>query len=164
MLQNGVIVPGSGTRIAEDIAQLPLTFSRSFKYLHPRTTMLMFGPKNAPATQSHYVYLPVNADFSELHNNPASANDPEAVAKVLRKVKPKRGIVITVTQMEGIPVADCFKVVQYWSFEDNGSSANVPGPSAAGSQPADGAGSTNIRIGVSVHFTKTTMLKGQVRY
>jgi len=30
---------------------------------------------------------------------------------------PTKGVVLTVTQFDGIPMADVFKVLQYWSFE-----------------------------------------------
>ena len=63
---------------------------------------------------------------------------------LLRRQCPRRGCVMTVTQFDGIPMADCFKVIQYWIFEREGQT------------------STTIRVGVAVHFIKKTMLKSQV--
>jgi hypothetical protein len=206
------------TAVEEDAAKLPFTYERSFTYSHPRTTMLMFGPKNAPAKQTHYLYLPVrdpplaavvpvNAGKAEAAKmrrkvaagaGPASSTAATLAAaaddlgtdsdsddglssdlessnavwrdsgclsdesvdlaegagggkdplSVLRRHHPRRGCVMTVTQFDGIPMADCFKVVQYWSFERGG-----PGKSAA---------STTVRSDVAVHFVKKTILRGQV--
>jgi hypothetical protein len=165
--------------------------------------MLMFGPKNAPAKQTQYLYLPVKdapatlasvkkkprafqrtispevaSDFgtdsdsdegsiSDMDSTSAvwrdsggclsdesvdlastSAQDP---LTVLRRQCPRRGCVMTVTQFDGIPMADCFKVVQYWAFERGG-----PGGRSAS------AASTTIKVGVAVHFIKKTILKAQV--
>ena len=130
--------PLSTSKIPEDVAGLSYSFSREFHYSHPRTTMLMFGPKNAPAKQNHYLYLPTK-------NNKNDNNDESCSSFIDRQNVPK-GVIMIVTQFDGIPMADCFKIIQYWSFEDSVNSQN-----------------TTVRIGVSVHFVKYTVLKTQVR-
>lgn len=118
--------PFSGT-VAEDLNKIPYNYYRNFSYHHPRTTMLMFGPKNAPAKQVQYLYLN--------HQDGQSLPEAEESGQFL---------VLTVTQFDGIPMAEFFKVLQYWGYT---SQAN-----------------NNIKtnIGLHVHFTKTTLLKGQV--
>ena len=130
--------PLSTQKVKEDVAGLSYSFSREFHYSHPRTTMLMFGPKNAPAKQNHYLYLPTK-------NNKNDNNDESCSSFIDRQNVPK-GVIMIVTQFDGIPMADCFKIIQYWSFEDSINSL-----------------STTVRIGVSVHFVKYTVLKTQVR-
>ena len=106
--------------VAEDPCKFPYQYSRLVSYAHPRTTMLMFGPKNAPAMQSQYLHVIEGT-----------------------RVAPSKFVVLTVTQFDGIPMADTFKVVQYWCYEQ----------------------CTNeciTRVGVTVHFMKSTMFKSQV--
>ena len=55
---------------------------------------------------------------------------------------------LLLTQFEGIPCADVFKVMHYWTFETGDATG--------------GASRTNVRIGLSVHFIKNSMLKGQI--
>jgi len=98
-----------------------------------------FGPKNAPASQTQYLYL-----FNE--DGPARATEEGTAA--LASAVPLRGCVLLVTQFDGIPMADVFKVMHYWSFEREVAGA--------------GAGRTKVRIGVAVHFIKSSMLKGQI--
>ena len=118
--------PFNGT-VAEDLNKIPFNYYRNFSYHHPRTTMLMFGPKNAPAKQIQYLYL----------NHQDGQGLPEAE-------EAGQFLVLTVTQFDGIPMAEFFKVLQYWGYT---------------SQP-----NNNIKtnIGLHVHFIKTTLLKGQV--
>lgn len=126
-------------RCVEDVTALPFTHVRPFSYSHPRTTMLMFGPKNAPATQKQYLYL---------HSTvPPLQQSSDGPLDTLATVRPTRGCVLTVTQFDGIPMADVFKVLHYWTFESLD----------------DGEGSrTVLRIGVAVHFIKSSMLKSQI--
>ena len=73
---------------------------------------------------------------------------------------PVRGCVLTVTQFDGIPMADVFKVMHYWCFE-----TERPSPSASSSASANGGlggGRTVVRVGVAVHFIKSSMLKSQI--
>ena len=113
--------------VDEDVANIKFTHYRRCDYAHPRTTMLMFGPKNAPATQTQYLYL-LGDSNTGLSN----------------KKKPVKAIILTVTQFDQIPLADCFKVCQYWLFED---------------REVD---SCAVRIGIHIHFIKSTLLRGQV--
>ena len=130
-------LPQNNQKILEDSSGLAFSFTREFHYSHPRTTMLMFGPKNAPAKQNHYIYIPLKNDKKD---------ETETTASFLGRQEVPKGLIMIITQFDGIPMADCFKIVQYWSFED---SVN--------------AVSTTVRIGVFVHFVKYTMLKAQVR-
>lgn len=97
---------------------------------------LMFGPKNAPATQVQYLYLPCKENIV---GGAKSFDD-------LKGFKPLRGLVLTITQFDGIPMADVFKVMQYWTFESNSSSSQ----------------SCMVRVGVAMHYIKSTMFKSQI--
>jgi hypothetical protein len=97
--------------------------------------MLMFGPKNAPAKQTQFLYL-----YGRGSGKISTFED-------LKSCRPRRGVVLTMTQFDGIPMADMFKVLQYWGFEDHGSSDS----------PA-----VLMSIGVHIHFIKSTLLKGQI--
>jgi hypothetical protein len=98
--------------------------------------MLMFGPKNAPAKQMQYLYLPPNKNGG---SNGVVDGD-------LRKRRPSRFWVFTLTQFEGIPMADVFKVMQYWSVDK-------------GSQ----AGLSVVRGGMAIHLNKSSMFAGQIK-
>jgi hypothetical protein len=121
--------------VPEDVSKLNFSFTRTCTYLHPRTTMLMFGPKNAPAKQTQFLYL-----YGRGSGKISTFED-------LKSCRPRRGVVLTMTQFDGIPMADMFKVLQYWGFEDHGSSDS----------PA-----VLMSIGVHIHFIKSTLLKGQI--
>lgn len=120
--------------VAEDVAKLPFTFTRKVTYSHPRTTMLMFGPKYAPSSQEQYLYLP------------CLSKGKSTKFADLQECKPGRGIILTITQLDGIPMSDVFRVLQYWSFEFEPSS-NMK---------------TKVRSGVALHYLKSSMFKGQI--
>jgi hypothetical protein len=136
-IKTGEWEPFSGT-VAEDISKLNFMYSRRITYAHPRTTMLMFGPKNAPANQVQYMYV-----FGR--GSGGISNEPDWQAR-LDGCKPRRGVVLAVTQFDGIPMADTFKVLTYFAF--NESSESSP--------------KTNVQIGLHVHFIKSTMLKSKI--
>ncbi len=115
--------------VPEDVSKLPFSYSRPFAYAHPRTTMLMFGPKNAPATQVQYLYMPCDMN-----------------TETLETVRPRRGLIVNITQFDGIPMADVFKVMQYWAFE---------------ALPADPS-KTVVRVGLAMHYIKSSMFKSQI--
>jgi len=92
--------------------------------------MLMFGPKNAPGTQVQYLYVP--HDVSTEEN--------------LKLVRPKRGIILNITQFDGIPMADVFKVLQYWTFM---------------SHPSDES-KTIVKVGLAMHYIKSSLFKSQI--
>jgi hypothetical protein len=58
--------------------------------------MLMFGPKNAPAKQMHYLYLPIESNVNE--------SKKTSSIEYLGKQSPKRGVVMIVTEFTGIPM------------------------------------------------------------
>ena len=140
--------PLTNSKVPEDVTGLPFSFAREFHYSHPRTTMLMFGPKNAPAKQTHYLYLPVKSllPSGDVGNGNGKEKEKETAAVTIGKQEVPKGVVMIITQFDGIPMADCFKIVQYFSFD-------------RGDRP----GCATARIGVHVHFVKYTMLKAQVR-
>jgi len=119
--------PFHGT-VSEDLNQIPFNYYRNFTYEHPRTTMLMFGPKNAPAKQVQYLYL----------KQGEGDGLPEARES-------GQYLVLTVTQFDGIPMAEFFKVLQYWGYSSTNNNNSV-----------------KTCVGLYVHFIKTTLLKGQV--
>lgn len=130
--------PFTGT-VPEDVSRLKFTYTRSCTYAHPRTTMLMFGPKNAPAKQTQFLYV-----FGR-----GSSKNASAEGESHKSIRPRRALVLTMTQFDGIPMADMFKVLQYWAFEDGRPYSKV-------------SEVCSINIGVHVHFIKSTMLRGQV--
>lgn len=120
--------------VAEDVSKLSFSHSRPYSYAHPRTTMLMFGPKNAPGTQVQYLYLP--------HDLKGGA----AGGDTLQSVRPRRGIILNITQFDGIPMADVFKVLQYWSFSCSPTDPNK----------------TVVRVGLAMHYIKSSLFKSQI--
>lgn len=114
----------TANEVPEDPCKIVFGSSRLVQYSHPRTSMLMFGPKNAPATQMQYLRIS------------HASNDGE----------PCQYIILTVTQFDGIPMADTFKVLQYWCLERDSVNASE----------------CLVRVGCFVYFIKSTMFKGQV--
>ena len=109
---------------------------RIYEYVLPSLHRLMFGPKNAPGTQVQYLYLPCKENIV---GGARSIDD-------LKEIKPLRGLVLTITQFDGIPMADVFKVMQYWTFETVG----LPSQTCM------------VRVGVAMHYIKSTMFKSQI--
>eukprot|EP00607_Mallomonas_marina_P001088 CAMPEP_0182426922 /NCGR_PEP_ID=MMETSP1167-20130531/13442_1 /TAXON_ID=2988 /ORGANISM="Mallomonas Sp, Strain CCMP3275" /LENGTH=330 /DNA_ID=CAMNT_0024608695 /DNA_START=45 /DNA_END=1034 /DNA_ORIENTATION=- len=131
--------------VSEDKCKLPFSFSRTLTYLHPRTTMLMFGPKNAPTQQTQYLYLA--EPLVKAINDNVDANNT-SVVQSMYGFFPQKYVVLTMTVLDGIPMSDTFKICQYWSFASTGSGIEV----SAG----------HVRIGCDVHFVKPTMFKNQI--
>jgi len=154
--------------VREDISKLPFRYEREFTYLHARTTMLMFGPKNAPTVQNHYLYIPKRRKkASECSDNSASSSNAidssaeesksqeakttehdsgDSAARIVDNETPSQGVVLTVTNLDGVPMCDVFRVTQYWSFHKN---------------PQNSA-QTVLRVGLNVFFVKSSMLKSQI--
>lgn len=127
-------IPFSSTLTkSQDPLNLKFQYKRTVDYLHPRTSMLMFGPKNATAKQVQYLYLPE----LELHSSGASV-DLSSVRRI------RSGCILCATQFEGIPMSDVFEVLQYWTFQKLAPDKTV------------------IRAGVTVNFLKGTLVKGQI--
>ncbi len=125
---------------SEDICKIPFVFSRTVDYLHPRTdSMINFmGPKNATANQIQFLYVPKTVESSR-HLSVSELNV-------------HRGIIMTLTQFQGIPMADVFKVLQYWTFEPT-------------RNPTNGTlskKSTTVRMALAIHYCKMTMLKSSI--
>lgn len=127
-------VPLKNGAVPEDVSKLPFCASRQFNYSHPRTTMLMFGPKNAPTMQTQYLYIPGGRKLDPL--------DRAALAAL----RPARGVVMTLTSFQGIPMCDVFKVLQFWSFERNAADHSR----------------TEMRVGLAIHYMKSSMFKAQI--
>jgi hypothetical protein len=119
-------------------SKLPFAFSRDFTYAFPRTTMLMFGPKFAPIKQTQYLFLPQQEQTEEQQ---AALNSLEA----LEALQPQQLAVLFVTKFEGIPMADVFKVLQYWVFSSDASS-----------------GELSVQVGVAIHYVKSSLFKSQI--
>jgi hypothetical protein len=139
---------------AQDPLGLKFQYKRTVDYLHPRTSMLMFGPKNATAKQIQYLSLP-ELDQESAHGNGATAGgagggataggegkSPHFDISSLRKAR--HGCILTATQFEGIPMSDVFEVLQYWTFQKVSPERSM------------------IRVGVTVNFLKGTLVKGQI--
>lgn len=121
----------------EDLCKLKYAYSRKMDFFHPRTDPMInyMGPKNAPAQQMQYLYVE------------SSWN-----GKDLSEMKYHRGIIFTVTQFRDIPMADVFKVLQYWAFEPK---KKLGGPSLH-------SHSCIVKMYVAIHYNKFTMLKGSI--
>lgn len=142
-----------GDAVGEDVLKIPFTHTRNQTFLHPRTSMLMFGPKDAPAQQRQYLYLPTKKalEDSKREVKPNSSggeqeNEPESQISVanLKKTNPKHGAILIITQFDGIPMADVFRVCQYWTFEELAPNKTI------------------LKVGVAIHYVKYTMLKSQI--
>ena len=70
---------------------------------HPQYTLLTH-PTNTPYHHNHH-YQPTGGCMSG-----DDSVDESDVLSLLRRQCPRRGCVMTVTQFDGIPMADCFKV------------------------------------------------------
>ena len=117
----------------EDLCNLKYSYSRRVDYFHPRSDPMInfMGPKQAPAQQSQYLYV----------RKPSHGKDVSSISY-------HSGIILTVTQFSQIPMADVFKVLQYWSFEACKShSKNY---------------SCIVRMYVAIHYNKYTMLKSSI--
>lgn len=131
-----------GGLVVEDVSKTSFSFMRKGDFLHPRTSMLMFGPKNALNTQSHYLYIV---------NNKGETKPPEGDGDWLASTIPVKFMVVTVSTFDSIPMADVFKLAQYWSFEAKQLPDGSPDPI-----------NTIIRGGLNVYFVKYTLIKGQI--
>jgi len=130
------------TILPEDSSKLNFQYSRQFNYSHKRTSMLMFGPPMALTKQTQYLYIP---------NHTPDTTDPHTVSSLLsNSVHPSKCVVMFITQFEGIPFADTFKVVQYFTIETKSSSNAMKKKQAL------------IRVGVNIFFVKSTMFKGNI--
>lgn len=118
--------------IPEDTAKLSFHFGRELFFQHPRTTMLMFGPKNAPTQQRQYLYVPFQA-----------TTDGSFTLENIAKSKIDKFCVLIITQFDGVPMADVFRVLLYQFYE------NIDGK-------------CHIRYGLGMHYVKSTMFKGQI--
>ena len=119
----------------EDLCKLKYLYSRKIDFYHPRTDPMVgfMGPENASAQQVQYLFV----------DKPWEGSD-------LSEMKYHCGIIFTVTQFTHIPMADVFKVLQYWSFEPAKGNAGRNSPS------------TIVRMYVGVHYNKYTMLKSKI--
>jgi uncharacterized membrane-anchored protein YhcB (DUF1043 family) len=125
----------AGSSIAEDVSKLPFTFSRQCTYVHPQKKNAFMPAINAKVSQVQYAYVwGRNSSKSES----------------VQGIRPKRAMVLTVSQFEGIPFSEYFKVLSYYGMDNSdGSSANCS--------------TCTVRFGAAVHFCKSTMLKSQIQ-
>lgn len=119
--------------MVEDVCKMNFSFSRELNYQHPRTTMLMFGPKNAPTKQTHYFYVPLES----------SGDGSDFTIENIAKSKINKFAILFITQFDGVPMADVFKVLQYQFYENVDNKCTV-------------------RIGLQMHYIKSSMFKGQI--
>eukprot|EP01041_Mallomonas_annulata_P000512 gene512-983_t len=153
--------PFEGGPVPEDICNLPFSFSRTFTYQHPRTSMLMFGPKNATANQIQYLYIPKH--ILDKIKEDSIINKISLFQSLERiKLKPKQFVILTITDFIGIPVSDCFKILQYWSFYRNTQLQHGHNNKGNNSTTSTSGRNCIAKIGCHVHFVKSTMLKAQI--
>lgn len=105
-------------------------------FFHPRTDPMVsfMGPENASAQQIQYLHV----------------SKPWQGGSDLSDMKFNNGVIFTVTQFTHIPMADVFKVLQYWSFEPKKDIAPSINPT------------TIVRMYVGIHYNKYTMLKSKI--
>ncbi len=118
--------------VVEDVCKLGYSFCRELNYQHPRTTMLMFGPKNAPTKQTHYLYVPFE-----------NTNNGDFTIENIAKSKITKFAILFITQFDGVPMADVFKVLQYQFYENVDNKCTV-------------------RIGLQMYYIKSSMFKSQI--
>ncbi len=89
----------------------------------------MFGPKNAPGKQRQFLYIPTERDAvhigNDYVNNISNSSNDSKTYTSLSDLKPMRCAICTMTQFDGIPMADVFKVLQYWIFQNNGNNITI---------------------------------------
>lgn len=112
--------------VPEDKCGFTYIRQRPCSYMHPRTSMLFIGPKNAPATQTHYLHTPHGTD-GMVDNSAGSF------------------LVLTMSKFDGVPLADYFKILQYWAF-------------STGPDP----GTCIVKMGLHIHLLKQTILRSQL--
>jgi hypothetical protein len=140
--------------VAKDSSKLQFHFQRACTYLHPRTSMLMFGPKNATARQVQYLHIPEWVDKESSLVTVANLNKLHPISNA---------IVMTATQFEGIPMADVFKVYMYWTFEAV-RTAEEQSECSTGERTGEATAASlcRVRMGLRVDYLKSTMLKSQI--
>ena len=94
------------------------------------------GPENASAQQVQYLFVP----------------KPNEEPNNFSEMSFHRGLILTVTQFTHIPMADVFKVLQYWTFE----------PKKQVELSGESSNSTLVRMHVGIHYNKYTMLKSKI--
>lgn len=102
----------------------------------------MFGPKFAPIKQIQYLYIP--------DGNVKSFEDLEGHL-------PQQAVVLFITKFEGIPMADVFKVLQYWIIDQNPHHEASPSPVAE-----LGRSAVYLQVGVAIHYVKSSLFKSQI--
>jgi hypothetical protein len=151
--------PLQNTTIAEDVSKLPFTMTRSATYMHPQKKNMFMAATDCKVLQTQYCYVWGHSSSKiatggsspqSTGENGESAEKAEPAHLQLQHIRPKRAMILTVSQFEGIPFCDYFKVLAYYGFDD-----------AEGSNR--GEEGCNIRLGVAVHFCKSTMLKSQIQ-
>jgi hypothetical protein len=142
--------PFSGA-VPEDVTNTVFRWKRRFNNMHPRTTMLMFGPKNCSVKQDQYLSLLVPTDV---------ANKSGSLS--LDQFRVYGGVLLTIYEFDGIPMGDVFKVLQYYIFTP----ATVLSRDAArGVAIVNSNGKENgsqVAVGLTIHFRKSTMFKSQI--
>ncbi len=128
----------------EDSARVPFQASRKLSYAHPRESMLMFGPKNAPASAKQYLYLA--GEGSQYHTASLSGTGIGSDSAATLD-SPFRGLLFSVTSFEGIPMSSSFRVLQYWQFE------------ASQSHPAT---HTRVRISFRIFYVSSCMFTSKI--
>ncbi len=123
--------------VTEDQTKTKYHYERIYDYDHKRTTMLMFGPKMAPTKLKQYIsfYCDEVIEDEEWKHSP---NNPI--------IEPTSMIIFNLSSCEGVPMADVFEVLQYWTFQTNHNNPNT----------------CEITIGFGIHYTKPSMFKSQI--
>jgi hypothetical protein len=119
--------------VSEDLTKTKFQYERDWEYDHLRTTMLMFGPKMAPTKLKQYIFL--YCEHETIFDSDYTMED----------ITPSSMIVLNVSFCEGVPLADIFKVLQYWTF-----STSLDGKSC------------EVGIGFGIHYLKSSMFKSQI--
>jgi hypothetical protein len=129
----------------EDLCKLKYCYSRKIDFYHPRTDPMVsfMGPENASAQQTQYLYV----------DKPWAGKGGDTD---LSGMKYHKGLILTVTQFTHIPMADVFKVLQYWSFEPKKRTGSIS------DNKKHEKHATIVQMCVGVHYNKYTMLKSKI--
>lgn len=136
--------------VSEDITKTTFGWHRRCTNMHPRTTMLMFGPKNCSVKQDHYLCL-----------LPASGSAPTTTSS-LDYLRVYGGIMLAVYEFDGIPMGDVFKVLQYYVFSPTKVESMDPSKGTAIISNASVDVTTQVAVGLHLHFRKSSMFKSQI--
>jgi hypothetical protein len=137
--------------VPEDVTKTAFRWKRRFNNMHPRTTMLMFGPKNCSVKQDQYLSLLVSTDVAGKMGSLS-----------FDQIRVYGGVLLTIYEFDGIPMGDVFKVLQYYIFTP-ATVLHRDGASGVATISSNGnENGSQVTVGLTIHFRKSTMFRSQI--